>query len=67
MASPVNRPSPNKVKDQAGRKLGPRAIETRQRLLDATLQLLSERSVLGISVAEIARKVGSVPSLFYHV
>jgi AcrR family transcriptional regulator len=54
------------VKDQAGRNLGPRAIETRQRLLDATLQLLDERSVLDISVAEIARQVGSVPSLFYH-
>lgn len=54
------------VKDQAGRKLGPRAIETRRKLLDATLQLLDERSVLDISVAEIARKIGSVPSLFYH-
>jgi len=65
MASLVNR-SPDNVKDQAGRKLGPRAIETRQKLLDATLQLLDERSVLDISVAEIARQVGTVPSLFYH-
>jgi AcrR family transcriptional regulator len=54
------------VVDQAGRKLGPRAIETRRKLLDATLQLLTERSVLDITVAEIARQVGSVPSLFYH-
>ena len=54
------------VKDQAGRTLGPRAIETRLRLLDATLLLLDERSVLNISVPEIARQVGSVPSLFYH-
>ncbi len=65
MATPINRPN-NKILDQAGRKLGPRAIETRQRLLDATLQLLSGRSVLDISVAEIARQVGIVPSLFYH-
>ena len=65
MATPINRPS-NQMKDQAGRKLGPRAIETRQRLLDTTLQLLSRRSVLDITVAEIARQVGIVPSLFYH-
>lgn len=55
-----------RAKDQAGRKLGPRAIETRRKLLDATLMLLAERSVLEVSVAEIARQVGSVPSLFYH-
>jgi AcrR family transcriptional regulator len=54
------------IEDQAGRKLGPRAVETRRRLLDATLQLLGERSVLEISVAEIARQIGSAPSLFYH-
>jgi AcrR family transcriptional regulator len=65
MAKPLKKPA-DEVKDQAGRKLGPRAIETRQNLLDATLRLLDERSVLDISVAEIARQVGSVPSLFYH-
>lgn len=58
--------SNQRAKDQAGRPLGPRAIETRRKLLDATLQLLAERSVLDISVAEIARQIGSVPSLFYH-
>jgi len=65
VANPVEKPA-DEVRDQAGRKLGPRAIETRQKLLDATLQLLDERSVLDITVAEIARQVGSVPSLFYH-
>jgi AcrR family transcriptional regulator len=65
MGSPANKP-PTKVLGQTGRKLGPRAIETRRKLLDATLQLLGERSVLDISVAEIARQVGIVPSLFYH-
>jgi AcrR family transcriptional regulator len=65
MAHLVNKAT-DEVTDQTGRKLGPRAIETRQKLLDATLQLLDERSVLDISVAEIARQVGSVPSLFYH-
>lgn len=54
------------MKDQSGRTLGPRARETRQKLLDATLRLLDERSVLDVSVAEIARRVGIAPSLFYH-
>ena len=34
---------------QTGRKLGPRAIRTRDRILDATAKLLDERSVLDIS------------------
>lgn len=65
MMNLVDKPAAE-VKDQAGRKLGPRAIETRQKLLDATLRLLDERSILDVSVAEIARQIGSVPSLFYH-
>lgn len=55
-----------KVVAQTGRKLGPRALKTRQRLLDATADLLRERSVLDLSVVEIARKVGSSPATFYH-
>jgi AcrR family transcriptional regulator len=51
---------------QGGRALGPRALRTRQRLLDATAELLRERSVLDLSVVEIARKVGSSPATFYH-
>lgn len=54
------------VKDQAGRDLGSRAMQTRQKFLDATAQLLEERSILDISVTEIARRVDSVSSLFYH-
>lgn len=54
------------IKDQSGRHLGPRALRTRQKWLDATGALLENRSILEISVAEIARHVGSVPSLFYH-
>jgi AcrR family transcriptional regulator len=49
-----------------GRELGPRALKTRQRLLEATAALLRERSVLDISVVEIARRVGSSPATFYH-
>lgn len=54
------------IKDKAGRNLGSRARKTRQRFLDATAKLLAERSILDISVTEIARQVDSVPSLFYH-
>jgi len=56
----------SKQKDQAGRDLGSRALKTRQKFLDATARLLEERSVLDISVTEIARQVDSVSSLFYH-
>lgn len=58
--------SNNALKDKAGRNLGSRAQKTRQRFLDATAKLLSERSILEISVTEIARQVDSASSLFYH-
>ena len=53
-------------KDKSGRALGERAQKTRQRFLDATSKLLSERSILEISVTEIAREVDAGSSLFYH-
>jgi len=62
----MNKTVINKNKDQAGRDLGSRAMRTRQKFLDATAKLLEERSVLDISVTEIARQVDSVSSLFYH-
>ncbi len=52
--------------DQSGRRLGPRALHTRQRLLDATVALLNERSVRDISVVEIARKANTSPATFYQ-
>lgn len=52
--------------DQSGRALGPRALGTRQRLLDATLELLGERSVREVSVVEIARKANTSPATFYQ-
>jgi AcrR family transcriptional regulator len=55
-----------RVMAQTGRVLGPRALKTRQRLLDATADLLRERSVLDISVVEIARKAETSPATFYH-
>ena len=54
------------VMDKSGRKIGSRALKTRQRFLDATAKLLAEHSILDISVTEIARQVDSVSSLFYH-
>ena len=55
-----------KTLDQSGRALGPRALHTRQRLLDATAELLEQRSVRDVSVVEIARKAGTSPATFYQ-
>jgi AcrR family transcriptional regulator len=52
--------------DQSGRTLGPRALQTRDRLLQATEELLSERSVRDIAVVEIARRASTSPATFYQ-
>ena len=52
--------------DQNGRVLGPRALQTRERLLGATRELLSERSVRDISVVEIARRASTSPATCYQ-
>jgi AcrR family transcriptional regulator len=39
---------------------------TRQRLLDATLQLIANRSLASISLREVAREAGIVPTAFYR-
>ena len=52
--------------DQNGRELGPRALETRRRLLEATKDLLAERSVRDVSVVDIARRAGTSPATFYQ-
>ena len=61
MTKPVS-----KAVDQSGRALGPRALQTRQRLLDATEALLRVRGVRELSVVEIARKVETSPATFYQ-
>ena len=58
-------PSPG-LKAQTGRVLGPRALRTRQRLLDACSDLLRERSALDLSVVEIARRAGTSTATFYQ-
>jgi AcrR family transcriptional regulator len=55
-----------KPQDQSGRPLGPRALQTRRRLLEATEELLQKRSVRELRVVEIARRVGTSPATFYQ-
>jgi AcrR family transcriptional regulator len=52
--------------DQSGRALGPRALGTRKRLLDATAALLAENSVRDVAVVDIARRAGTSPATFYQ-
>jgi len=58
--------SARKPVDQNGRALGPRAQQTRKRLLEATAELLEERGLRDISVVEIARTVETSPATFYQ-
>lgn len=43
-----------------------RKERTRQRLLDVTLALIAERGLAGISLREVARDAGIVPTAFYR-
>lgn len=52
--------------DQGGRPLGPRAQQTRARILDATVALLGEKSMRDLRVIDIARRIGSSPATFYQ-
>lgn len=49
-----------------GRPLGRRAQLTRQRLLDATAELLASRGIRDLRVVDIARQVGTSPATFYQ-
>ena len=49
-----------------GRPLGRRAQQTRQRLLDATADLLASRGIRDLRVVDIARQVGTSPATFYQ-
>jgi AcrR family transcriptional regulator len=51
---------------QGGRPLGPRALRTRQKLLETTQELLAERPAREVSVVEIARRAGTSPATFYQ-
>ncbi|MBE7188327.1 TetR family transcriptional regulator [Jatrophihabitans endophyticus] len=43
-----------------------RKEQTRQRLLDVTLGLITDRSLAGLSLREVARAAGIVPTAFYR-
>ena len=49
-----------------GRPLGRRAQLTRQRLLEATRDLLAEHGIRDLRVVDIARQVGTSPATFYQ-
>jgi AcrR family transcriptional regulator len=65
-ADPAVSPQTPRPLDQSGRELGPRALQTRQKLLDATASLLDRQSVRDISVVDIARTAGTSPATFYQ-
>jgi AcrR family transcriptional regulator len=52
--------------DQGGRPLGPRAQNTRVRILDATVELLGEKPMRDLRVIDIARRIGTSPATFYQ-
>jgi AcrR family transcriptional regulator len=46
--------------------MGRRAIETRRRLLDATVEQLTSTGLRGIKVIDVARSAGTSPATFYQ-
>jgi AcrR family transcriptional regulator len=53
------------VADEAGSR-AERKERTRQRLLDVTLRLIADRSLSSLSLREVAREAGIVPTAFYR-
>jgi AcrR family transcriptional regulator len=54
------------IADLSGRPLGNRALAKRRSILDATRELLAERGLRELRVADIARAVGTSPATFYQ-
>ncbi len=52
--------------DLSGRPLGSRALKKRRQLMDATVELLKQRSLRDLRVVDIARAVGTSPATFYQ-
>ena len=52
--------------DQRGRTLGPRALQTRERLLEATVKLVAEQKLRDLRVIDITRRVGISAAAFYQ-
>lgn len=54
------------VVDQTGRALGPRALATREKLLEATLAELAICSLRDLKVTDLVKRVGTSPATFYQ-
>jgi len=54
------------IVDLSGRPLGQRALKKRRQLMDATVELLKQRSLRDLRVVDIARAVGTSPATFYQ-
>ena len=54
------------VVDQTGRELGPRALATREKLLEATLAELAICSLRELKVIDLVKRVGTSPATFYQ-
>ncbi len=52
--------------DQGGRPLGPRALQTRAKILEATVEILDQKPLRDLRVIDIARRIGSSPATFYQ-
>ena len=65
-AAPLAARRDSTLVDQSGRSLGPRALRTRARILEATVSLLENRSMRDLRVIDIARSIGSSPATFYQ-
>jgi len=59
----VSRAQPSR---RAGDSRAERKERTRQKLLDVTLRLMQDRSLASISLREVAREAGIVPTAFYR-
>jgi TetR/AcrR family transcriptional regulator, fatty acid biosynthesis regulator len=60
-----DRPAPTEDATERGSR-AERKERTRKRLLDVTLDLVAERGLAGISLREVARAAGIVPTAFYR-
>jgi TetR/AcrR family transcriptional regulator, fatty acid biosynthesis regulator len=60
------RPSSRDTSRADGSTRAERKEHTRRRLLDVTLRLIEHRSLAGISLREVARDAGIVPTAFYR-
>lgn len=49
-----------------GRTIGPRAMATRRRLLDATAKLLERDGLFDVRLVDITQEVGASPATFYQ-